>query len=178
MGFFCLFLEKRVSVHSWKSSRGAFMQTFSLSCFSSSHREGGVAPDCMDFALKASFPWLQAPFRLRSGVLAIPNGWRRNLICFFICEKSRTFEGVRRMSEATDRPTRTEKPQILKAELIMGMYCTVLKYDTVHYIFIYWMKIIWLHDHTGEDGTPVRASPRRETVYRPQPVCSVSNTAH
>ena len=32
------------------------MQTFSLSCFSSSHRGGGVAPDCMDFALKASFP--------------------------------------------------------------------------------------------------------------------------
>lgn len=24
--------------------------------------------------------------------------------------------------------------------------------------------------NTGEDGTPVRASPRRETVYRPQPV--------
>ena len=42
------------------------MQTFSLSCFSSSHRGGGVAPDCMDFALKAFFPWLQAPFRFRS----------------------------------------------------------------------------------------------------------------
>ena len=42
------------------------MQTFSLSCFSSSHRGGGVAPDCMDFALKVFFPWLQAPFRFRS----------------------------------------------------------------------------------------------------------------
>ena len=33
---------------------------------------------------------------------------------FFYLRKSRTFEGVRRMSEATDRPTRTEKPQISK----------------------------------------------------------------
>ena len=33
---------------------------------SSSNRGGGVAPDCMDFALKASFPWLQAPFCLWS----------------------------------------------------------------------------------------------------------------
>ena len=33
---------------------------------SSSNRGGGVAPDCMDFALKTSFPWLQAPFCLRS----------------------------------------------------------------------------------------------------------------
>ena len=42
------------------------MQTFSLSCFSSSHRGGGVAPDCMDFCSKSLFPWLQAPFRFRS----------------------------------------------------------------------------------------------------------------
>ena len=33
---------------------------------SSSNRGGGVAPDCMDFALKVSFPWLQAPFCLWS----------------------------------------------------------------------------------------------------------------
>ena len=33
---------------------------------SSSNRGGGVAPDCMNFALKASFPWLQAPFCLWS----------------------------------------------------------------------------------------------------------------
>ena len=39
---------------------------------------------------------------------------------FFVCEKSRTFEGVRRMSEATDRPTRTEKPQISK-QIYMGV---------------------------------------------------------
>ena len=92
------------------------MQTFSLSCFSSSHR-GGVAPDCMDFALNPDY---KLPFALDREFLAIPNGWRRNLICFFICEKSRTFEGVRRMSEATDRPTRTEKPQISK-QIYMGV---------------------------------------------------------
>ena len=33
---------------------------------SSSNRGGGVAPDCMDFALKVFFPWLQAPFCLWS----------------------------------------------------------------------------------------------------------------
>ena len=44
----------------------ALMQTFSLPCFSSSNRVGGVAHDCMDSALKSSFPWLQAPFCLWS----------------------------------------------------------------------------------------------------------------
>ena len=34
--------------------------------------EGGVAPDCMDSALKTSFPWLQAPFCFRTVVLSHP----------------------------------------------------------------------------------------------------------
>ena len=84
------------------------MQTFSLSCFSSSHRGGGVAPDCMDFALKASFPWLQAPFRLRSGVFSHPEWVATQFNLFFYLREIEDFEGVRRMSEATDRPTRTE----------------------------------------------------------------------
>ena len=42
------------------------MQTFSLPCFSSSNRGGGVAPDCVEFALRCLFPWLQAPFCFRS----------------------------------------------------------------------------------------------------------------
>ena len=65
----------------WKAYNGGFFFVFELSkdtqrvlcalskgynpltpTISSSNRGGGVAPDCMDFALKASFPWLQAPF--------------------------------------------------------------------------------------------------------------------
>ena len=37
------------------------MQTFSLPCFSSSNRVGGVAHDCMDSALKALFPDYKLP---------------------------------------------------------------------------------------------------------------------
>lgn len=48
------------------------MQTFSLPCFSSSNRGGGVAPDCVEFALRCLFPWLQAPFCFRSAGFSHP----------------------------------------------------------------------------------------------------------
>ena len=58
----------------WKAYCGGFFfacflrnaEACILKILSSSNRGGGVAPDCMDFALKVSFPWLQAPFRFRS----------------------------------------------------------------------------------------------------------------
>ena len=58
----------------WKAYCGGFFfacflrnaEACILKILSSSNRGGGVAPDCMDFALKVFFPWLQAPFRFRS----------------------------------------------------------------------------------------------------------------
>ena len=93
------------------------MQTFSLSCFSSSNRVGGVAHDCVKTALKPLFPDYKLPFALDREFLAIPNGWRRNLICFFICEKSRTCEEG---GGGNERTTRTSKPQISK-QIYMGV---------------------------------------------------------
>ena len=44
------------------------MQTFSLLCFSSSNRVGGVAHDCVKTASKSLFPDYKAPICFRSGV--------------------------------------------------------------------------------------------------------------
>ena len=84
------------------------MQTFSLSCFSSSHRGGGVAPDCMDFALKVSFPWLQAPFRLRSGVFSHPEWVATQFNLFFYLREIEDFWGSEE-DERSDRPTDTNR---------------------------------------------------------------------
>ena len=53
----------------WKAYNGGFFfacflrnaEACILKILSSSNRGGGVAPDCMDSALKTSFPWLQSP---------------------------------------------------------------------------------------------------------------------
>ena len=58
--FFCLI-----------KNNSALMQTFSLPCFSSSNRVGGVAHDCVEFALRCLFPWLQAPFCFRSVIFRL-----------------------------------------------------------------------------------------------------------
>lgn len=58
----------------WKAYNGGFFfacflrnaEACILKILSSSNRGGGVAPDCMDSALKTSFPWLQASFCLWS----------------------------------------------------------------------------------------------------------------
>ena len=58
----------------WKAYNGGFFfacflrnaEACILKILSSSNRGGGVAPDCMDFALKVFFPWLPAPFCFRS----------------------------------------------------------------------------------------------------------------
>ena len=75
---------------------------------------------------------------------------------FFLPARNRVHQARSEEEEPTDRHERAKT-----ADKAAGYSMTTRKYD-----------------HTGEDGTPVRASPRRETVYRPQPVCSVSNTAH
>ena len=148
--FFCLFLEKRGSVHyrreertertreatsalphrphrSDKLSGRVFSNTRLLSQFDnfyihshspgyanfqfvvllSSHR-GGVAPDCMDFALKASFPWLQAPFRLRSGVFSHPEWVATQFNLFFYLREIEDFWGSEE-DERSDRPTDTNR---------------------------------------------------------------------
>ena len=62
----CVITLKHTVRKTYLRNNSALMQTFSLPCFSSSNRVGGVAHDCMDFALKVFFPWLPAPFCFRS----------------------------------------------------------------------------------------------------------------
>ena len=57
-GFFCLWVKQGYT----KGTLCLVGYNPLTPTISSSNRGGGVAPDCMDFALKASFPWLQAPF--------------------------------------------------------------------------------------------------------------------
>ena len=61
--FFCLWVKQGYTKGTLWPCKGYNPLTPTIS---SSNRGGGVAPDCMDFALKASFPWLQAPFCLWS----------------------------------------------------------------------------------------------------------------
>ena len=61
--FFCLWVKQGYTKGTFVPCKGYNPLTPTIS---SSNRGGGVAPDCMDFALKASFPWLQAPFCLWS----------------------------------------------------------------------------------------------------------------
>ena len=120
--FFCLFLEKRGSVHSENSAKDYLYNLLVPleNILSSSHRGGGVAPDCMDFALKVSFPWLQAPFRLRSGVFSHPEWVATQFNLFFYLREIEDFWGSEE-DERSDRPTDTNrKPQISK-QIYMGV---------------------------------------------------------
>ena len=74
----------------------------------------------MDFALKVSFPWLQAPFRLRSGVFSHPEWVATQFNLFFYLREIEDFWGSEE-DERSDRPTDTNrKPQISK-QIYMGV---------------------------------------------------------
>lgn len=80
----------------------ALMQTFSLLCFSSSNRVGGVAHDCVKTALKTSFPWLQAPLCLFSGFFSHPE-W---VASHFNKNKANDKDDDEEKEESTARPRR------------------------------------------------------------------------
>ena len=68
----CVITLKHTVRKTYLRNNGALMQTFSLPCFSSSNRVGGVAHDCVKTASKLLFPWLQASFCFRTVVLSHP----------------------------------------------------------------------------------------------------------
>lgn len=58
------------------------MQTFSLSCFSSSNRVGGVAHDCVKTALKPFFPDYTLLILSKPNFQSIPNGCELSVFDF------------------------------------------------------------------------------------------------
>lgn len=78
------------------------MQTFSLPCFSSSNRVGGVAHDCVKTASKSLFPDYKAPFCFRSVVFSHPE-W---VASYFNKNKANDKDDdEEEEEEPTDRPT-------------------------------------------------------------------------
>jgi hypothetical protein len=103
----CVITLKHTVRKTYLRNNGALMQTFSLPCFSSSNRVGGVAHDCVKTASKSLFPDYKAPFCFRSVVFSHPE-WVASYFNKNRAARNRGLWGSEE-DERSDRPTDTNR---------------------------------------------------------------------